>query len=76
MDPAPVSQLPFPLRVARLDVNAPSLTTSYTTGYDGSMMNGLQSLDQWNDYFGHPTGSALGLLNAIQACAPVLPCLM
>ena len=29
-------------------------------------MNGLQSLDQWNNSFGWPTGGKLGLLNAIQ----------
>ncbi|KAF9014277.1 hexose transporter [Cyathus striatus] len=40
--------------------------TSSTNGYDGSMMNGLQSLPQWKDYFGSPSGGKLGLLNAIQ----------
>lgn len=29
-------------------------------------MNGLQSLTQWENDFNHPTGSMLGLLNAIQ----------
>jgi len=38
-----------------------------TNGYDGSMMNGLQSLKLWEDYFDHPTGSLLGLFNAIQS---------
>ncbi|KAH6906805.1 hexose transporter [Coprinopsis sp. MPI-PUGE-AT-0042] len=42
------------------------LITSSTNGYDGSMMNGLQSVDEWRDYFGNPQGSKLGLLNAIQ----------
>ncbi|KDQ55565.1 hypothetical protein JAAARDRAFT_48515 [Jaapia argillacea MUCL 33604] len=42
------------------------LITSSTNGYDGSMMNGLQSLTQWNAAFGYPQGSKLGLLNAIQ----------
>ncbi|KAL0959684.1 hypothetical protein HGRIS_011382 [Hohenbuehelia grisea] len=42
------------------------LITSSTNGYDGSMMNGLQSLPQWKDYFNSPSGSMLGLLNAIQ----------
>jgi len=45
------------------------LITSSTNGYDGSMMNGLQSLTQWDKYFHHPTGSKLGLLNAIQVSA-------
>ncbi|KAF9500735.1 hexose transporter [Pleurotus eryngii] len=42
------------------------LITSSTNGYDGSMMNGLQSLPQWRDYFNNPSGGMLGLLNAIQ----------
>jgi hypothetical protein len=42
------------------------LITSSTNGYDGSMMNGLQSLTQWETYFDHPTKGKLGLLNAIQ----------
>lgn len=42
------------------------LITSSTNGYDGSMMNGLQSLGQWQEAFNHPTGGKLGLLSAIQ----------
>ncbi|OAP59671.1 hypothetical protein AYL99_06969 [Fonsecaea erecta] len=38
---------------------------SATTGYDGSMLNGLQILDVWQDYFNHPTGSLLGLFGSI-----------
>ena len=30
------------------------------------MMNGLQTLSQWESAFGYPTGGKLGLLNAIQ----------
>jgi len=44
-----------------------SLITSSTNGYDGSMMNGLQSLSQWEAAFNYPSGGKLGLLNAIQA---------
>ncbi|KAJ1306558.1 hypothetical protein OPQ81_007559 [Rhizoctonia solani] len=52
------------------------LVTSYANGYDGSMMNGLQSVDEWKEYFGHPTSKELGLFNAIQsigALAATLP---
>ncbi|PAV15162.1 hexose transporter [Pyrrhoderma noxium] len=42
------------------------LITSSTNGFDGSMMNGLQSLDQWQNAFNHPSNGMLGLLNAIQ----------
>ncbi|KAF7122614.1 hypothetical protein CNMCM5793_000639 [Aspergillus hiratsukae] len=38
---------------------------SSANGYDGSLMNGLQALDQWNEFMDHPTGARLGWLNAI-----------
>ncbi|PSK55281.1 High-affinity glucose transporter [Elsinoe australis] len=52
--------------------------TSATNGYDGSMVNGLQALDVWQEYFNHPSGSLLGLFSCIMAvgslCAlPVTP---
>jgi len=31
------------------------ILTSATNGYDGSMMNGLQTLPYWQNYFGNPT---------------------
>ncbi|KAL1695129.1 general substrate transporter [Schizophyllum commune] len=42
------------------------LVTSATNGYDGAMMNGLQSLQQWQEDFDHLAGQELGILNAIQ----------
>lgn len=36
-------------------------------GYDNSLMNGLQSLDKWQEFMGHPTGAWLGFVNAVQA---------
>ncbi|KAK5129161.1 hypothetical protein LTR08_003802 [Meristemomyces frigidus] len=52
--------------------------TSATNGYDGSMVNGLQSLVPWQTYFNHPKGSELGLFTCIMSigslCAlPVTP---
>jgi len=49
-----------------------ALITSATNGYDGSMMNGLQTLDQWAVYFNHPQGGTLGLFNAIQSIGGLL----
>lgn len=52
------------------------LITSYANGFDGSMMNGLQSVTAWKEYFQHPTSKQLGLFNAIQsigALAATLP---
>ncbi|KZS92516.1 hexose transporter [Sistotremastrum niveocremeum HHB9708] len=54
------------------------LITSTGNGFDGSMMNGLQSLPQWEKAFDNPSGGKLGLLNAIQnigsiATLPIIP---
>jgi MFS family permease len=35
-----------------------------TSGFDSSMMNGMQALSYWQDYFNHPKGGMLGLLVA------------
>ena len=37
---------------------------SYSLGYDGSLLNGLQALPAWQTHFGHPTGTKLGLIAA------------
>jgi MFS family permease len=39
--------------------------TASSNGYDGSLMNGLQALDTWQEFMKHPTGSWLGFINAI-----------
>lgn len=36
------------------------------------MMNALQSLAQWKSYFGNPTGSVLGVVNAAQSIGSVI----
>ncbi|GLA36724.1 hypothetical protein AnigIFM63309_003048 [Aspergillus niger] len=38
---------------------------SSANGYDGSLMNGLEALDQWKAFMNNPTGARLGWLNAI-----------
>jgi hypothetical protein len=38
----------------------------------GSLMNGLQSITQWQDYFGSPSGSVLGVVNAAQSIGSVI----
>lgn len=32
------------------------------TGYDGSMLNGMQALPQWREYFGSPSAGKLGAM--------------
>ncbi|KAG8997888.1 hypothetical protein FRB94_007391 [Tulasnella sp. JGI-2019a] len=48
------------------------LITSSTNGYDGSMMNGLQTLSQWKSAFNNPSGGMLGLLNCIQTIGALI----
>jgi MFS family permease len=38
---------------------------SSANGFDGSLMNGLEALDQWKVFMDHPSGSWLGWINAI-----------
>lgn len=40
------------------------IMTNTANGFDGSMMNGFQTLSYWRDYFHNPQGSILGLFNA------------
>ncbi|GAA5822744.1 hypothetical protein JCM11251_004363 [Rhodosporidiobolus azoricus] len=37
----------------------------FCLGYDGSYLNGLQSLTTWNEYFDNPSGNRLGLISAM-----------
>jgi MFS family permease len=36
-----------------------------SNGYDGSLMNGLQSIPRWNTFMGMPQGAQLGVINAV-----------
>lgn len=49
-----------------------ALLSSATNGYDGSLMNGLQSITYYEDYFHNPRGSAQGLLNCIQSVGGIV----
>lgn len=40
------------------------ILVNVANGFDGSMMNGLQSLPYWQDYFGHPTGVKLSMFGS------------
>ncbi|KAF2018000.1 MFS general substrate transporter [Aaosphaeria arxii CBS 175.79] len=48
------------------------LLTSFLSGFDGSMLNGVQSLPVWQEDFNHPTGSSLGLLSTMQTVGLVV----
>lgn len=54
------------------------MLTSATNGYDGSMVNGLLTLEQFTSYMGDPSGSIKGLFSGILflgslAALPVTP---
>ncbi|KAH8691989.1 putative MFS hexose transporter [Talaromyces proteolyticus] len=51
----------------------PSLLASAALGIDGSMTNGMQVLQSWQDQFGHPEGSKLGIFGASNAIGGVIP---
>lgn len=36
----------------------------FVSGYDGSLLNGLQAMSTWQRYFDSPTGNILGLVSA------------
>lgn len=40
-----------------------AIVTDITNGYDGSMLNGLQIIENWQTYFNEPTGSILGVIS-------------
>ncbi|QGI83742.1 hypothetical protein CEK25_010471 [Fusarium fujikuroi] len=50
----------------------PACVVSYaTSGYDGSMMNSLQTVSYWDDFFDNPRGSQLGLMSAIMSLGSI-----
>ncbi|KAF4898898.1 Lactose permease [Colletotrichum fructicola] len=51
------------------------MLSSSVFGYDASLMNALQSLEQWRGYFGDPKGALLGTVIASQSigCLIALP---
>nr|AMB48854.1 sugar transporter [Fusarium camptoceras] len=52
--------------LVRLNLTIISLVClSSAVGYDGSLMNGLQALPNWNEFMGMPQGAWLGFINAI-----------
>lgn len=48
------------------------LGVEWTSGFDSSMMNSLQAVESWVDYFGNPNSSRLGLLNAMYSLGALM----
>ncbi|KAJ5724824.1 hexose transporter protein [Penicillium malachiteum] len=49
-----------------------AMITSATNGYDGSLMNGLESIASWNESYNYPQGATLGLLAAAMSIGSML----
>ncbi|KAK7033140.1 hypothetical protein R3P38DRAFT_3313203 [Favolaschia claudopus] len=43
------------------------LLTSAANGLDSSLINGLQIVPDWQEYFGYPKGTTLGVVNSAQS---------
>ena len=41
-----------------------ALGVEMTTGYDGSILNGLHAVDKWNEHYGDPRGAILGVISS------------
>ncbi|KAF6831539.1 hypothetical protein CPLU01_06705 [Colletotrichum plurivorum] len=63
LDTTPWYQKPN-LRVLYLFLVPACIGVEMTTGYDGSILNGLQAVQAWQDYFDEPKGALLGILGA------------
>ncbi|CAG9941798.1 unnamed protein product [Clonostachys rosea f. rosea IK726] len=48
------------------------LGVEWTSGFDSSMMNSLNAVDSWVEYFNHPSSSRLGLLNAMYSLGALM----
>ncbi|TIA59978.1 putative MFS hexose transporter [Aureobasidium pullulans] len=50
-----------------------SLLSSFASGFDGSQTNAMQLLPIWQEKFGNPTGSTLGLFGASTSIGGLVP---
>ncbi|KAI0671714.1 general substrate transporter [Trametes maxima] len=58
------------IRALNLLLIVPLLTASIN-GLDSSLVNGLQILPAWQEFFKHPNGKALGLISAAQVIGSI-----
>ncbi|RDB26139.1 Lactose permease [Hypsizygus marmoreus] len=48
------------------------LLSSVVNGLDSSVVNGLQIIPAWQEYYGHPSGKILGVINSAQSMGSLL----
>ncbi|EPQ58905.1 general substrate transporter [Gloeophyllum trabeum ATCC 11539] len=59
------------LRLLYLVMIPTCLGTEMTSGFDSSMMNGLQAVEAWNRFYGHPRSTMLGIMTALYSLGGV-----
>ncbi|EJT99356.1 general substrate transporter [Dacryopinax primogenitus] len=60
------------LRLLYLCIVPAALGVEMTSGYDGSVLNGLQAVQPWLDYFHNPQGAILGVITAAFSIGAVI----
>ncbi|KAK3323822.1 general substrate transporter [Cercophora scortea] len=60
------------LRYLYLILIPTALGVEWTSGFDSSMMNSLQAVKAWSDYFDNPNAARLGLLNAMYSLGALM----
>ncbi|PYI02714.1 general substrate transporter [Aspergillus sclerotiicarbonarius CBS 121057] len=71
----PVLEKPWYRTAHLLRLNTCLLFVTFSAtgmGFDGSMMNGLESLSTWNSYFNNPSSSLLGTCNGVLNLGPIV----
>ncbi|EAU82583.1 hexose transporter [Coprinopsis cinerea okayama7 len=69
-DPTPWYKKPN-LRMLYIIFIPTCLGVEMTSGFDSSMMNGLQAVDSWDQYFNQPRSALLGLMSAIYSLGAI-----
>ncbi|KAH8894188.1 general substrate transporter [Thozetella sp. PMI_491] len=60
------------LRFLYLILVPTALGVEWTSGFDSSMMNSLQAVQSWVNYFDHPNSARLGLLSAMYSLGALM----
>lgn len=60
------------LRMLYLTLVPAALGCEMTSGYDGSILNGLQAVTPWLTYFNNPQGALLGVITAAFSIGAVI----
>lgn len=60
------------LRLLYLLMFPTCLGVEMTSGFDSSMINGLQAVNSWDTFFNHPRSALLGLISAMYSLGAIL----